>query len=61
MALRIAALAVADHPRWLELARGYKVFYKTQDHNAAARLLYNKVAKYNHFIRYDYPLQLAVV
>jgi GNAT superfamily N-acetyltransferase len=150
MSLRVAALAAADHPRWLELARGYKAFYKTpvtdaeyqrawkrllandrvwglgahydghlvgithylfhsstwneevcylqdlfvdpalrgrgiaralieavakaalargaerlywltQEHNAAARALYDKVAKYNHFIRYDYPLQLAVV
>ena len=150
MTVRIAALAAADHPRWLELARGYKAFYKTavtdaeyarawrrllasdrvwglgahldgklvgithylfhsatwndkvcylqdlfvdpavrgrgvaraliegvaaaalaegaeklywltQDHNATARALYDKVAKYNHFIRYDYPLQLAVI
>jgi GNAT superfamily N-acetyltransferase len=29
MAVRIAALAAADHPRWLELAGGYKAFYKT--------------------------------
>jgi GNAT superfamily N-acetyltransferase len=145
MAVRIAALAAADHPRWLELAGGYKAFYKTavtaaeyerawrrllaedrvhglgaqldgrlvgithflfhtgtwnhevcylqdlfvdpqvrgrgvaralieavasaarsrraerlywltQDQNAAARVLYDKVAKYNGFIRYDYPL-----
>jgi GNAT superfamily N-acetyltransferase len=150
MTVRIAALAAADHPRWLELARGYKAFYKTavtdaeyarawrrllsndrvsglgahldgklvglthylfhsatwndkvcylqdlfvdpgmrgrgiaraliegvaaaalaqgaeklywltQDHNTTARALYDKVAKYNHFIRYDYPLQLAVI
>jgi GNAT superfamily N-acetyltransferase len=150
MSVRVAALAAADHPRWLELARGYKAFYKTpvtdaeyqrawkrllandrvwglgarhggqlvgiahylfhsstwneevcylqdlfvdpafrgrgiaralieavakaalargaerlywltQEHNAAARALYDKVAKYNHFIRYDYPLHLAVV
>jgi GNAT superfamily N-acetyltransferase len=143
--VRVAALAAADHPRWLELARGYKAFYKTvvteaeyarawrrlldedrirglgarldgelvgithyffhtatwhdtvcylqdlfvdprvrgrgvaralieavaaaarergaerlywhtQDHNAVARALYDKVAKHNHFIRYDYPL-----
>jgi GNAT superfamily N-acetyltransferase len=145
MALRIAALAAADHPRWLELARGYKAFYKTavsaeeyerawqrllandrvwglgahldgelvgithylfhtgtwnnevcylqdlfvdsevrgrgvaralieavakaalargaeklywltQDHNTTARALYDKIAKYHHFIRYDHPL-----
>jgi GNAT superfamily N-acetyltransferase len=150
MSVRVAALAAADHPRWLELARGYKAFYKTevadaeyqrawkrllandrvwglgarhggqlvgiahylfhsstwneevcylqdlfvdpafrgrgiaralieavgkaalargaerlywltQEHNTAARALYDKVAKYNHFIRYDYPLHLAVV
>jgi GNAT superfamily N-acetyltransferase len=143
--VRVAALAAADHGRWLELARGYKAFYKTvvteaqyarawrrlldedrvhglgarldgelvgithyflhtatwhdkvcylqdlfvdpkvrgrgvaralieavaaaarargaermywhtQDHNAVARALYDKVAKHNHFIRYDYPL-----
>ena len=145
MALSIAALGAADHPRWLELARGYKAFYKTQvsdaeyartwqrllandgvwglgahldgelvgithylfhtgtwnnevcylqdlfvdpaargrgiaralieavaqaarkrgaeklywltqAHNAAGRVLYDKVAKYNDFIRYDSPL-----
>ena len=145
MSLRIAALAAADHARWLVLVRGYKEFYKaqvseqqyahawrrllgndriwglgahldgelvgithflfhtgtwnnevcylqdlfvdpavrgrgvaralieavahasrergaeklywlTQTHNKAARALYDKVAKYNDFIRYDYPL-----
>jgi GNAT superfamily N-acetyltransferase len=150
MSVRIAALAAADHPRWLELARGYKAFYKTamtdaeyarawqrllandrvwglgahlggklvgithylfhtgtwndevcylqdlfvdpevrgrgvaralieavatearargaeklywltQTHNKNARALYDKVAKYNDFIRYDYPLPLAVI
>jgi GNAT superfamily N-acetyltransferase len=143
--VRIAALAQADHARWLELARGYKAFYKTkvtdaeyertwkrllrndrvwglgahldgrlvgithylfhtgtwhneicylqdlfvdpqvrgrgvaralieavaaaarkrgaeklywltQTHNTTARALYDKVAKYHDFIRYDYPL-----
>ncbi len=44
------------------LARGAeKLYWLTQEHNAAARALYDKVARYNHFIRYDYPLQLAVV
>ena len=145
MPVRVAALAAADHPRWLVLARGYKTFYKTaitaeeyerawrrllaqdrvwglgahldgelvgithylfhtgtwnnevcylqdlfvdprvrgrgvaralieavaqaargrgaeklywltQDHNATARALYDKVAKHNNFIRYDYAL-----
>jgi GNAT superfamily N-acetyltransferase len=145
MTVKIAALAAADHARWLALARGYKAFYKTsvtdqeyerawqrllvhdrvwglgahldgelvgithylfhtgtwnhevcylqdlfvdprvrgrgiaralieavadaarkrgadrlywltQSHNAAARALYDKVAKHNDFIRYDYPV-----
>jgi GNAT superfamily N-acetyltransferase len=145
MSVRVAPLAAADHPRWLELARGYKAFYKTpisdaeyqrawkrllandrvcglgahhegqlvgithylfhsstwneevcylqdlfvhralrgrgiaralieavaeasrkrgaeklywltQTHNSAARALYDKVARYNDFIRYDYAL-----
>jgi GNAT superfamily N-acetyltransferase len=44
------------------LARGAeKLYWLTQEDNAAARALYDKVARYNHFIRYDYPLQLAVV
>jgi GNAT superfamily N-acetyltransferase len=44
------------------LARGAeKLYWLTQEHNATARALYDKVAKYNHFIRYDYPLHLANV
>ena len=44
------------------LARGAeRLYWLTQEHNAPARALYDKVAKYNHFIRYDYPLQLAVI
>ena len=33
-----------------------KVYWHTHDHNATARALYDKVAKHNNFIRYDYPL-----
>ena len=36
--------------------RAEKLYWLTQTHNAAARALYDKVAKYNDFIRYDYPL-----
>ena len=28
----------------------------TQDHNETARLLYDRLAKHNGFIRYDYAL-----
>ena len=48
--------AVAEEAR----ARGATRYYwLTQEHNAVARVLYNKVAKYNGFIRYDFPLQQA--
>ena len=33
-----------------------RMYWLTQDHNATARALYDKVAKHNNFIRYDYPL-----
>jgi GNAT superfamily N-acetyltransferase len=33
-----------------------KLYWLTQTHNATARALYDKVAKYNDFIRYDHPL-----
>ncbi len=37
--------------------RGATRFYwLTQEHNATGRALYDKVAKFNGFIRYDYPL-----
>jgi len=46
--------AVADRARSRGAARYY---WLTQEQNAVARLLYDKVAKHNGFIRYDYPLQ----
>jgi len=33
-----------------------RLYWMTQDDNARARLLYDKVASFNGFIRYDYPL-----
>lgn len=33
-----------------------RMYWQTQDHNATARLLYDRMAKHNGFIRYDYPL-----
>ncbi|MEJ1978849.1 MAG: GNAT family N-acetyltransferase [Acetobacteraceae bacterium] len=42
-----------------EAARAYgagRLYWTTQDHNATARLLYDRLAKHNGFIRYDYPL-----
>ena len=33
-----------------------RLYWLTQQDNAAARLLYDKVAKFNGFIRYDYPM-----
>jgi GNAT superfamily N-acetyltransferase len=47
----IEAVAAAARERGAE-----RLYWHTQDHNAVARALYDKVAKHNHFIRYDYPL-----
>lgn len=33
-----------------------RLYWTTQEDNARARLLYDKVARFNGFIRYDYPL-----
>ncbi len=41
-------------------ARGCSRYYwQTQETNTVARTLYDKVAKYNGFIRYDFPLNQA--
>ena len=45
--------AVAVEARAHGAARYY---WLTQEHNAVARVLYNKVAKHMGFIRYDFPL-----
>ena len=47
----IEAVAAAARERGAE-----KLYWLTQTHNATARALYDKVARYNDFIRYDYPL-----
>lgn len=33
-----------------------KLYWTTQQHNEAARRLYDRVAAFNGFIRYDYPM-----
>ena len=45
--------AVAAAARARQAARCY---WLTQDHNAVARALYDKVARHAGFIRYDHPL-----
>jgi GNAT superfamily N-acetyltransferase len=47
----IEAVAVAARQRGAE-----RLYWLTQSHNETARALYDKVAKHNDFIRYDYPL-----
>jgi GNAT superfamily N-acetyltransferase len=38
-------------------ARGaQRLYWTTQEHNATARALYDKLARFNGFIRYDFPL-----
>lgn len=34
-----------------------RCYWLTEESNAVARVLYEKVAKYNGFIRYDFPLR----
>jgi GNAT superfamily N-acetyltransferase len=46
--------AVAEQARLHGAGRYY---WLTQEHNAVARSLYDKVAKHAGFIRYDYPLR----
>jgi len=46
--------AVAAQARLQGAARYY---WLTQEHNAVARVLYDKVAKHAGFIRYDFPLR----
>lgn len=45
--------AVAHSARDAGAAR---LYWQTQTDNATARALYDRVAKFNGFIRYDYPL-----
>ena len=45
--------AVAEHARAEHAARYY---WLTQEDNAVARALYDKVARFNGFIRYEFPL-----
>jgi ribosomal protein S18 acetylase RimI-like enzyme len=36
-----------------------RLYWTTEENNTAARALYDKVASFNGFVRYDYPLQRA--
>ncbi|MFN7570165.1 MAG: GNAT family N-acetyltransferase [Betaproteobacteria bacterium] len=45
--------AVAANARRVGAAR---LYWTTQQHNATARTLYDKLASFNGFIRYDYPV-----
>jgi GNAT superfamily N-acetyltransferase len=45
--------AVAEAARERQAQR---LYWLTQDHNATARSLYDKVAQYKGFLRYDFPL-----
>ena len=52
-AARALIAAVGDRAR---AAGSTRLYWLTQDHNAAARALYDKVAKHTGFIRYEYSL-----
>ena len=42
--------------RQARLAGSPRVYWQTQETNATARLLYDRLATYGGFIRYDYPM-----
>lgn len=48
----IEAVAVAARE-----AQATRYYWLTQENNTVARVLYDKVAEYKGFIRYDFPLQ----
>jgi GNAT superfamily N-acetyltransferase len=35
----------------------YRLYWTTKEDNATARSLYDQIARFNGFIRYDYPLE----
>jgi GNAT superfamily N-acetyltransferase len=35
----------------------HRLYWTTKEHNAAARSLYDRIARFNGFIRYDYALE----
>ena len=52
-----AARALIERVAEMARSRGAgRLYWNTQEDNARARLLYDKVARFNGFIRYDYPL-----
>jgi len=52
-----AARALIEHVAAAARTRGASCLYwLTQEDNARARALYDRVARYEGFIRYDYPL-----
>jgi len=52
-----AARALIERVAEMARSRGAtRLYWTTQEDNARARLLYDKVARFNGFIRYDYPL-----
>ena len=54
---RGAARALIERVAETARSRGAtRLYWNTQEDNTRARLLYDKVARFNGFIRYDYPL-----
>ncbi|MDT7841433.1 GNAT family N-acetyltransferase [Streptomyces justiciae] len=51
------ARALIEHVAEAARERGAaRLYWTTQEHNTTARALYDKVAAFNGFLRYDYPL-----
>jgi len=52
----VARALVAEVAAVARRSGASRYYWLTQEHNAVARALYDKVARYKGFIRYDYPL-----
>ena len=52
-----AARALIENVAAIARERGaQRLYWHTQEHNATARMLYDKLAKFSGFIRYEFPL-----
>ncbi|CAM5544892.1 GNAT family N-acetyltransferase [Streptomyces aurantiogriseus] len=54
---RGVARALIEHVAGAARARGAaRLYWTTQEDNTTARALYDRLARFNGFVRYDYPL-----
>jgi hypothetical protein len=52
----VARALIQEVARQARIERASRYYWLTQENNAVARVLYESVARYNGFIRYDFAL-----